>query len=60
MRKARAPRPAAQAKPAATDGPEPLAERLWVRALMAAWIIGIVAYYLRLQLAKFLAVVFPR
>ncbi len=31
-----------------------LGERLWVRLLSALWVIGITAYYLRVQLAQLL------
>jgi hypothetical protein len=46
VRKRRAPQPA-PAAPARTD-------RLWVQVLAALWIAGIVIYYLRLQLLRFL------
>jgi hypothetical protein len=32
-----------------------LMDRLWVRLLLAAWVLGIVAYYYHLQLARLLA-----
>ena len=44
MKKRRAPQPA----PAAP----PLTDRPWVQVLVALWIIGIVIYYLHLQLLR--------
>ena len=46
MRKRRAPQPA----PAAPDR----TDRPWVQVLAALWIAGIVVYYCRVQLARFL------
>lgn len=32
-----------------------LIDRLWVQLLLAAWVVGIVMYYYRLQLARLLS-----
>lgn len=52
MRKPRASRIRVSGK--TTDAPAVpgLADRLWVRLLLALWVIGITAYYLHLQLAR--------
>lgn len=39
--------------------PPRLIGRLWVRLLLAAWVVGIVGYYYHLQLAR-LAEMIPR